>query len=116
MTRCTMHKTRRANKKAAVSEKAVLPPKSEDEKSMRGTVSLYRNEKTGARVYLRGKKIFLKTGVTIPTRQVDSIEAGYYVRREYASGEDKSVLFIHPKLAKCKWGAEASLKLDKMLK
>lgn len=109
-------KTKTASASAELN-KAV--PKTEDEKSLRGTVSLFRNAKTGMAAYIRGKKIFLKQREGIPTKQVDSVTAGYTIRREYAeaiaSGQ-KDFVSVHPKLAKCKWGAEASLKLDKMVK
>jgi hypothetical protein len=109
----------KASKSAPAPKKV---PKSEDEKTLRGTVSLFKNELNGMRVYLRGKKIFLKSSASVPTRQVDTVEAGYSIRREYAliTGASpevaKKYVTIHPKLAKCKWGAEASLKLDKMIK
>lgn len=102
--------------------KPKTPPKTEDEKSLRGTVSLFKNELNGMRVYLRGKKIFLKSSPNVPTRQVDTVEAGYSIRREYAMWMDtnpeiaKTRITIHPKLAKCKWGSEAALKLEKMVK
>jgi len=92
--------------------------KTEDEKSLRGTVSLFKNAKTGMIVYIRGKKIFVRQSKTAPAREIDTIEAGYLVRREYAekvSDGLKEFVSIHPKLAKCKWGAEASLKLDRMV-
>lgn len=103
--------------------KTKATPKSESEKSMRGTVSLFRNEMTGMLVYMRGKKIFLKPKTGIDARLVDAVEAGYTIRREYAQitetlpkAELSSKVTIHPKLAKCKWGSEAALKLEKMVK
>jgi len=107
-------------KTQSIQTEATKPvPKTEDEKSLRGTVSLFRNAKTGMAAYIRGKKIFLKQREGIPTKQVDSVTAGYTIRREYAeqiAAGQKEFISIHPKLAKCKWGAEASLKLEKMVK
>ena len=98
-------------------EKTVTVSKTEDEKSLRGTVSLFKNEKTGMSVYVRGKKVFLRSHTGVATKQVDTITAGYTVRREYAESLDRGEkVFIHPKLVKCKWGAEASLKLERMIK
>ena len=51
---------------------------------------------------------------------MDVNEAGYTIRREYAealaTGLVELVVTIHPKLVNCKWGAEASLKLEKMIR
>jgi hypothetical protein len=104
------------------NKKKAKPQKPEAEKSMRGTVSLFTNELNGMRVYLRGKKIFLKSKAGIDARLVDAVEAGYTIRREYSLITDtspdvaKKHVTIHPKLAKCKWGSEAALKLEKMVK
>lgn len=97
-------------------KKVPVPVKAEDEKSLRGTVSILKNPKTGMMIYARGKKLFMKTREGVPTREVDSITAGYTARREYAEAGPGSGVTIHPKLAKCKWGAEASVKLDRMMK
>lgn len=100
---------------AAPDNKKVV--KTEDEKTLRGTVSLFNNAKTGMKIYLRGKKVFMKPREGIPTKQVDTITAGYTIRREFAESKARGdVCTIHPKFAKCKWGAEASLKLDKMVR
>lgn len=102
-----------------VKKPPAVPAKTEDEKSMRGTQSLFKNTMNGMLVYMRGKKIFLKSGWGVTTVPVDTITAGYIIRREYAGAVGlgkKDLVTIHPKLAKCKWGAEASLKLDKMVK
>ena len=90
--------------------------KTEDEKSLRGTVSLFKNPRTGMLVYVRGKKLFFKRGFGIPTTEVDLVTAAYTARREYSENKSETGVTIHPKLAKCKWGAEASLKLEKMMK
>ena len=96
---------------------AIAVSKTEDEKSLRGTVSLFKNEKTGMSVYVRGKKIFMKLKEGLPTKEVDVNTAGYTVRREYVESVNRGETpFIHPRLSKCKWGAEASLKLEKMIK
>jgi hypothetical protein len=112
-------KTKTASAPAENGKAVLAVTKTEDEKSLRGTVSLFRNAKTGMAAYIREKKIFLKQGEGIPTKQVDAVTAGYTIRREYAekvAAGQKEFVFIHPKLAKCKWGAEASLKLEKMVK
>lgn len=99
-------------------KKIAAATKTEDEKSLRGTVSLFKNASTGMIVYIRGKKIFVRQSKTASAREIDTIEAGYLVRRTYAENVSlgqKDKVSIHPKLAKCKWGAEASLKLDRML-
>ena len=100
------------------SERSKKIVKTEDEKSLRGTVSLFKNTSSGMIVYIRGKKIFVRASKTTPAREIDTIEAGYLVRREYAekvAAGQKTTVTIHPRLAKCKWGAEASLKLERML-
>lgn len=100
----------------SAASSVVAVPKTEDEKSLRGTVSIFKNPKTGMMIYARGKKLFMKSREGLPTKEVDTITAAYTARREFAEAKADAGVTIHPKLAKCKWGAEASLKLERMMK
>lgn len=88
------------------------------ERSLQGTVSLYKNPRTGFNIYIRGKKIFMRDPATPwkEIREVTTIEAGYRIRREYAAMEDKSVVVISELMKRSKSGADASLKLDRVMK
>jgi len=87
-------------------------------KPVQGTVSLYKNPRTGFNIYIRGKKIFMRDPATPwkEIREVTTIEAGYRIRREYAAVEDKSIVLIAELMKRSKSGADASLKLDRVMK
>lgn len=86
--------------------------------AVQGTVPLYKNPRTGFNIYIRGKKIFMRDPATPwkEIREVTTIEAGYRIRREYAALEDKSVATISELMKRSKSGADASLKLDRVMK
>jgi len=88
------------------------------ERSLQGTVTLYKNPRTGFNIYIRGKKIFMRDPATPwkEIREVTTIEAGYRIRREYAAVEDKSMVTISELMKRSKSGADASLKLDRVMK
>lgn len=94
--------------------------KPEEEKSLRGTTTLYKDPSVGLIIYLRGKKIFKReSSVTWnPISEIDAIEAAYKIRREYAAcideGRAAGVTIFAP-LKRCNNAAEMSLKLERML-
>lgn len=94
--------------------------KSEEEKSLRGTTTLYKDPSLGLIVYVRGKKIFKREASSTwnPISQIDAIEAAYKIRREYAAcveeGRASEVTIFAP-FRRCKSAAEMSLKLERML-
>lgn len=92
--------------------------KTEEEKSLRGTTTLYKDKSIGLVIYVRGKKLFMRdmSQTWSPIREVDPIEAAYRIRREYlASQEAGREIAIFAPLKRCKNAAEMSIKLEKML-
>lgn len=99
-------------------EICTMTDKTEAEKSLRGTVTLYKDPSLGLIIYLRGKKIFMRDpGKTwAPTSEIDFIEAAYRIRREYADSiSGKREVTIFPSFRRCKTAAEISVKLEKMV-
>lgn len=94
--------------------------KSEEEKSLRGTTTLYKDPSLGLIVYVRGKKIFKREASSTwnPISEIDAIEAAYKIRREYTACVEEgraSGVTIFAALKRCKNAAEMSLKLERML-
>lgn len=107
-------------------KKSMVTKLKEAEKSMRGTTSLFKDTKSGLVIYVRGKKVFMRDPkyAILGTREIDITEAAYRARREYADAVAgkrkltgaKAEIVAHKMFAKCKSGAEAALKLTKIMK
>lgn len=94
--------------------------KPEEEKSLRGTTTLYKDPSVGLIIYLRGKKIFKReSSVTWnPITEIDAIAAAYKIRREYSARVEQGQadgVTIFAALRRCGSAAEMSLKLERML-
>ncbi len=95
-----------------------MTDKTEAEKTLRGTTTLYKDPSLGLTIYLRGKKIFMRDPqkTWAPTSEIDFIEAAYRIRREHANSiEENRGVTIFPSFRRCKTAAEISVKLEKMI-
>ena len=110
-------KSKTVSKKFSMA-KALASKKAENEKSMRGTVSLFKDPKSGRVIYIRGRKVFERNPFysILGTVETDLIAAAYTARREYllAVKAGRKDVTVFAKIAKTKSGAEASLKLQKL--